>query len=297
MKARNNHEFRNLLWALAFSLLVISVIKPASAEPMQLKHKSLALGMITNAEKLDFITAIPSNFPLDWLADSCEQAFPIANKNKYTQACIVKNSSVYLKDTQNRVLQINDFLPIAILNLGGRSGLYFYSDSRAEHLVLGFGSNGSFKDVYLLDSEPLQDKTQKKLLYSKILMWYSYSLAGSNTCAEDFLKGLGESPINFSSLYLHTPMQIKIVNLSDKDNFSSKAEWALIQQIDATLSNVIQLVKKEPAEDNVDFPERLFVFLSTNAPNKKMFNYFLLKYKAQLNSKVIGVYKRTKSCQ
>ena len=250
----------------------------------------------------DFITTIPSSTPINWSEISCDEEnlklFP--TQKKVVMKCISQENSIYLLDAKHNILRVTDFIPTHTIDLGGRLGLIFYSDTNAEYLLLGFDESGNFKDEYILDNEPILDKTKTKLAYPKLLVWYSYIPNKGDDCTRDIFTSAHKKLSDFSQLYKYVPIQIQIISmqLNKKNVFNEhdRKQVIVTELIQKTISNITFRLKSD-VEEKLEFKKNLFVFLLLNSPNKINLKNSLNKYKPYLNQVDLELFFQTKSCQ
>lgn len=275
-------------------LVVLLVVQSSYAESNKFEMGRLS----QNLPK--YITLLPLDAAIDWSRDICakETITFLPENKKIAKNCKAINDSVYLKGYDDKALAIKGFLPIQTLDLGVGLGLHLYSDSNVSDLLISFDQNGKFNDYYLLDGEPLLDKTETALYSPGILFWYSHVLNNGNLCADNIVKGLGMRPEQVSFLYLHSPIQIKFIDLRKTNAGNNSAlvrKQALIKLMNEAIAIAISRNDDDP-ELIIDFKQRLLVFIVANAPDKNALKYLINKYKLNLGDEYVNVYEKTKSC-
>lgn len=283
---------------LAFSLIVYGLLTITSlvAGPMEKISRDNKLDALTNEKKIDFITVLSSEASVDWSAGACDQSLIVekASDKPIVNKCMQTEAGLYIQDSKDKTIKIDNFVLFTVLNLGSGKALYLYSDSLASRLIIELDKRLGFKSFYVLDNEPLMSKPKASVLYPQILMWHSYELIKDNPCVLDFINASGHEASSFSYLHPQIPMQIKVISVGNVS--LQKVRTSVLSQIESALTAAIQLARKEDAE-NEDFSERVFVFLITNSPDKEAFKYLLAKYKRYLNNKTITQYKTINSCK
>lgn len=251
------------------------------------------------------IKVIPEETKIDWSKNTCnpEAISDLISHKKVILNCkSVFNEQVfdtYLMDTNNKKLLLKGFTPTRILRSGKQYYSVLYSEDEASYIFMEINEVGLFGRSYLIDGEPLSNVTKTNLIpahsslaYPGLLVWFSPKII-STPCLQDVSKLVNRVQSPSDSLYMHVPIQIRVLPLGDHSkNPRENPDQVVRKLIEETVNNVLLREDKD-----ISFGEQLFVFLATNSPDKNTLKYLVNKYKTQINSRMFDAYKASLACR